>query len=85
MAAIAEQIDQNPTLSLAEAASANADLIENSAGSTAVIGWGAIKTKFLKTKAGLRSNTLKDLTLRIDRTIEALESKPNPQIRDSSA
>ena len=79
VAAIAEQIDQNPTLSLAEAASANADLIENSTSSNPAIGWSVIRTKFLKTKAGLRSNTLKDLTLRIDRTIEALESKPIPR------
>jgi len=45
---------------------------------TASKGWEVIKDEFLNTKQGLRANTLKDLKLRVERTVKALEDKPMP-------
>ena len=45
---------------------------------TASEGWDVIAEDFLQTKQGRRSNTLKDLELRVERTVKALEHKPMP-------
>jgi integrase len=45
---------------------------------TASEGWDVIAEDFLQTKQGRRSNTLKDLKLRVERTLMALEHKPMP-------
>ena len=45
---------------------------------TASEGWDVIKEEYLKTKQGLRANTLNDLKLRVERTVKALEHKPMP-------
>jgi len=42
-------------------------------------GWAEVGERFLKTKAGLRSSTLADLTTRVERTLEALKSRPCPR------
>ena len=45
---------------------------------TASEGWDVIAEDFLQTKQGRRSDTLKDLKLRVERTLMALEHKPMP-------
>ena len=45
---------------------------------TASEGWDVIAEDFLQTKKGRSPNTLKDLKLRVERTLMALEHKPMP-------
>jgi integrase len=42
-------------------------------------GWEAVKDRFLKAQEGRRSSTLRDLTKRVERTLEALRSRPCPR------
>jgi integrase len=42
-------------------------------------GWEAVKERFLKSLEGLRSSTKRDLTTRVERTLEALKSRPCPR------
>jgi len=42
-------------------------------------GWEAVAARFLKAQEGRRSSTLRDLTKRVERTLEALRSRPCPR------
>ena len=42
-------------------------------------GWEAVKERFLKSLDGLRSSTKRDLITRVERTLEALKSRPCPR------
>ena len=42
-------------------------------------GWEAVKERFLKSLEGLRSSTKRDLITRVERTLEALKSRPCPR------
>jgi integrase len=42
-------------------------------------GWEAVADRFLKSLAGLRSSTLGDLRSRVDKTLQALRSRPCPR------
>ncbi|NBQ21106.1 MAG: site-specific integrase [Synechococcaceae bacterium WB6_3B_236] len=42
-------------------------------------GWEAVKERFLKSREGLRSSTKRDLRTRVERTLEALQSRPCPR------
>jgi integrase len=42
-------------------------------------GWPEVAARFLKTQEGRRSSTLRDLTTRVQRTLQALQSKPAPR------
>lgn len=42
-------------------------------------GWPEVAARFLKAQEGRRSSTLRDLTIRVDRTLEALRSRPCPR------
>lgn len=42
-------------------------------------GWEAVMDRFLKAQEGRRSSTLRDLTKRVERTLEALRSRPCPR------
>ncbi len=42
-------------------------------------GWEAVKDRFLKAQEGRRSSTLRDITTRVERTLEALRSRPCPR------
>jgi len=42
-------------------------------------GWDAVKDRFLKTQEGHRSSTLSILSTRVERTLEALRSRPCPR------
>jgi len=42
-------------------------------------GWPEVKARFLKTKEGHRSSTLRDLTTRVDRVLVVLKGKPAPR------
>jgi len=42
-------------------------------------GWEAVKDRFLKAQEGRRSSTMRDLTNRVERTLEALRSRPYPR------
>jgi integrase len=46
-------------------------------------GWAEVAARFLKTQEGRRSSTLRDLRTRVERTLEALQSRPCP--RDGSS
>lgn len=42
-------------------------------------GWPEVGARFMRSQGGRRSSTLKDLQKRVDRTLEALKSKPAPR------
>jgi len=42
-------------------------------------GWPEVGARFLKTQEGRRSSTLRDLTTRVERALQALQSKPTPR------
>jgi len=42
-------------------------------------GWTAITANFLKSRSDRRSSTLRDLELRVQRAVEALETTPKPR------
>ena len=46
-------------------------------------GWKEVAAMFLKSREGRRSSTLRDLTTRVERTLQALQSRPVP--RDGSS
>ena len=69
-------------LSLQDANKLNTELLNGpQVDGSEFAGWAEVGERFLKTQAGLRSSTLADLTTRVNRTLEALKSRPCP--RDS--
>ncbi|QCH14574.1 site-specific integrase [Synechococcus sp. CB0101] len=42
-------------------------------------GWPEVAARFLKAQEGRRSSTLRDITTRVERTLEALRSRPCPR------
>ena len=78
VAAIADVIRDHPQTDLKDAAVTNADTLDNPVAKkeAEVTGWDVVRQKFLASKAGLRPSTLKDWTLRVDRTMAVLDSKP---------
>ena len=75
------ELCESRNISLAEAVSLDAAACSSDkpdAPETASEGWDVIAEDFLQTKQGRRSNTLKDLKLRVERTLMALEHKPMP-------
>ena len=81
VAAIADVIRDHPQTDLKDAAVTNADTLDNPVAKkeAEVTGWDVVRQKFLASKAGLRPSTLKDWTLRVDRTMAVLDSKPKPR------
>jgi integrase len=68
-------------LSLKEALNLNTELLGGGPqqGEDDFAGWAAVKDRFLKAQDGRRSSTMRDLTTRVARTLEALRSRPCPR------
>ena len=81
VAAIADVIRDHPQTDLKDAAVTNAETLNNPVAKkeAEVTGWDVVGQKFLASKAGLRPTTLRDWTLRVDRTMAVLDSKPKPR------
>lgn len=81
VAAITDVIRDHPQIDLKDAAVTNADTVDNPVDKkeAETTGWDVVRQKFLASKAGLRPSTLKDWTLRVDRTIAVLNSRPKPR------
>lgn len=68
-------------LSLQDALKLNTELLGGSpqASDEEFAGWPEVAARFLKTQEGRRSSTLRDLSRRVERTLEALQSRPTPR------
>ena len=68
-------------LSLQEALKLNTELLGGGPqqGDEDFAGWEAVAERFLEAQDGRRSSTLRDLTTRVKRTLEALRSRPCPR------
>jgi integrase len=68
-------------LSLKEALKLNTELLGGGPqqGGDEFAGWPEVATLFLRSREGRRSSTLRDLKTRVDRTLEALRSRPCPR------
>ena len=68
-------------LSLQDALKVNTELLAGGPqeGEEDFAGWEAVKDRFLKAQEGRRSSTLRDITTRVERTLEALRSRPCPR------
>jgi hypothetical protein len=67
-------------LSLQEALKLNTELFAGpQQGGDEFAGWPEVAARFLKTQEGRRSSTLRDLRTRVERTLEALQSRPCPR------
>lgn len=68
-------------LSLQEALKLNTELLGGGLqpGGEDFTGWEAVADRFLSAQDGRRSSTLRDLTTRVRRTLEALRSRPCPR------
>ena len=84
--AIAAYLYDHPQESLADAAARNADVEQEEASPSApglsVKGWEAVRARFLKSKATLRSKTLRDWSTRTARVLEVLVARPKPRSGD---
>ncbi len=71
---------EEANLSLHDALKLNTELLGGPQGTNEdFAGWPEVKARFLKTKEGHRSSTLRDLTARLDRVMVVLKGKPAPR------
>jgi integrase len=67
-------------LSLQEAARLNTELLAGPKTTEETFaGWPGVAARFLKTQEGRRSSTLRDLTTRVERVLQCLQSRPVPR------
>ncbi|QBE68369.1 integrase [Synechococcus sp. WH 8101] len=67
-------------LSLQDAHKLNTELLSGPAATQeGFAGWPEVAARFLKSQDGRRSSTLRDLTARVERTLQALQTKPAPR------
>jgi integrase len=67
-------------LSLKEALKLNTQLLPDpQQGGDEFAGWPEVAERFLRSREGRRSSTMRDLRTRVERTLQALQSKPYPR------
>lgn len=67
-------------LSLKEALRLNTELLPDpQQGGDEFGGWPEVAERFLRSREGRRSSTMRDLRTRVERTLQALQSKPYPR------